>query len=136
LAVLTANPLNPKYRQFYRNHLSVLIKVQAGLLESEDAVGTALTCSDLGWNAPADAYDAACFLGLCIPIVARHDKLDDKGRKDAVQFYGGAAMRLLRDAVGKGLKDAAHMKKDTDLDPLREREDFKKLVAELEGKGK
>jgi hypothetical protein len=28
------------------------------------------------------------------------------------------------------------MKKDTDLDPLRQRDDFRKLVAELEGKGK
>jgi hypothetical protein len=28
------------------------------------------------------------------------------------------------------------MKEVTDLDPLRQREDFKKLVAELEGKGK
>ena len=37
-------------------------------------------------------------------------------------------------AVKAGYRDAAHMKKDTDLDPLREREDFKKLLAELEGK--
>jgi hypothetical protein len=45
-------------------------------------------------------------------------------------------MKLLRDAVSKGYKDAAHVKKDTDLDPLRQREDFKKLITELEGKGK
>ena len=45
-------------------------------------------------------------------------------------------MKLLRDAVSKGYKDVAHMKKDTDLDPLRQRDDFRKLVAELEGKGK
>jgi hypothetical protein len=38
--------------------------------------------------------------------------------------------------VSKGYKDVAHMKKDTDLDPLRPREDFRKLLAELEGKGK
>ena len=30
---------------------------------------------------------------------------------------------------------AAHMKKDTDLDPLRDRADFKKLVADLEAAG-
>ena len=45
-------------------------------------------------------------------------------------------MKLLRDAVSDGGKDVAHMKKDTDLAPLREREDFQKLVAELEGKEK
>ena len=43
-------------------------------------------------------------------------------------------MTMLRDAVAKGYKDAAHMKKDKDLDALREREDFKRLVADLEAK--
>ena len=41
-------------------------------------------------------------------------------------------MELLHKAAQAGFKDVAHMKKDTDLDPLREREDFKKLIAELE----
>jgi len=44
------------------------------------------------------------------------------------------AMDWLQQAVAAGYKDVAHMKKDTDLDPLREREDFKKLMAELEAK--
>jgi len=54
----------------------VLTAAHAGLLEREDAVRTAETCRDLGGNAPADAYNAACFLSLCVPIVAKHDKLD------------------------------------------------------------
>jgi hypothetical protein len=45
-------------------------------------------------------------------------------------------MKLLRDAVGKGFTDVAHMKKDTDLDPLRQRQDFQKLIAEVEAKQK
>ena len=72
----------------------------------------------------------------CIITTAQHAKLDDMQRKAAAQFYGDAAMKLLRDAVSKGYKDVAHMKKDTDLDPLRQREEFQKLLAELEGKGK
>lgn len=39
---------------------------------------------------------------------------------------------MLKAAVAKGYKDAAHMKKDPDLDPLRGREDFKELLAEAE----
>jgi tetratricopeptide (TPR) repeat protein len=136
LAALKANPRNPASRKFYRNHLSVLTEVHAGLLAQEDAVRTAETCRDLGWNPPADAYDAAGFLSRCIPIVAKHAKLDDKQRKKAAQFYSDAAMKLLREAVSKGFKDLALMKQDTDLAPLRQREDFKKLVAELEAKGK
>jgi hypothetical protein len=65
--------------------------------------------------------------------VAEHNGLDATQRKVAVQFYGDAAMKLLRDAVSNGLKDVAHVNKDTDLDPLRQRDDFRKLVAQLEG---
>jgi hypothetical protein len=68
--------------------------------------------------------------------VTKHDKLYATQRKQAAQFYGDAAMKLLRDAVSKGFKDMPHMTKDVDLDPLRQREDYEKLVAEQEGKGK
>jgi hypothetical protein len=114
----------------------VLTAVLAGLLEQENAVHTADTCRDPGWDAPEDAYSAACVLGLCVPVVAKHDKLDEKQRKEAAQFYSDAAMKLLHEAVSKGYKNVALMRKDIDLDPLRQREDFQKLVAELEGKGK
>src|SRR5262249_50294455 len=136
LAALEANPRQPAYRQFYRHHLGMRTGVHAGLLEQEDAVRTAETCRDLGWDAPAAAYPAACLLCQCVLIVARHDRLDAGQRKEAVQFYGGTAMKALRDAVSKGYRDAAHMKQDPHLAPLRPREDFQKLVAELEGKGK
>jgi serine/threonine protein kinase len=135
LAALKANPRHLEYRHFYRNHLRVLTTVHAGLVEQEHAVRTAETCRDLGWNAPADAYEAACFMSLCVPIVANHGKLDEKQRKEAVQFYGDAAMKLLRDAVSKGYKDVSRMKQDNALAPLRQRADFQKLVAELERKG-
>jgi hypothetical protein len=136
LAALTANPRHPTYRQVYRIHLMVLTAAHAGLLEREAAVRTAETCRDLGWDASADAYDAACYLSLCVPIVAKHDKLDATQRKEAAQFYGDAAMKFLLDAVGKGYKDVQHLTKDADLEPLRQRDDFRQLVAELEGKEK
>src|SRR5262249_42607705 len=136
LAALKANPRHPTYRQFYRNHLYALTRVHAALLEPQDAVRTAETRRDLGWNAPSDAYDAACLLSLCVPIVATHDKLDDSRREEAARFYGDAGMKLLREAVSKGYKDVMRTKKDPLLGPLRQREDFWKLVAELEGKGK
>jgi hypothetical protein len=136
LAALEANPRHPAYRQFYRKYLNVLTKVHAGLLEHDDAVRTAETCRDLGWDPPADAYAAACFLSRCIPIVAEHDELDAKRREAAAKLYGDAAMKLLREATSKGYTDVAHMKRDSDLDPLRQRDDFRKFLADLEGKGK
>jgi tetratricopeptide (TPR) repeat protein len=50
------------------------------------------------------------------------------------QEYADRAMELLQKAVKAGYKDAAHMKMDTDLNPLRGREDFQNLVAEVGAK--
>jgi tetratricopeptide (TPR) repeat protein len=44
------------------------------------------------------------------------------------------AMEWLHKAVAAGYKDIAQIKKDADLDALRDRDDFKKLLAELEAK--
>jgi serine/threonine protein kinase len=136
LAALEANPRHPTYRQVYRKHLKLLTQVHAGLLKRDEAIRAAEARKNLGWDPPADAYDAAGILGGCVSIAARRQKLDDQQRKESAQFYSEAAMKLLRDAVSKGYKDVAHMQKDTDLDPLRQRDDFQKLVADLEGKGK
>jgi hypothetical protein len=43
---------------------------------------------------------------------------------------------VLREATRHGYKDVAHLKKDKDLDPLRSRDDFRKLLADLEEKAK
>ena len=51
---------------------------------------------------------------------------------DKKQEYSDRAMELLQKAVKGGFNKAAHMKQDTDLDPLRNREDFKKLIAGME----
>jgi eukaryotic-like serine/threonine-protein kinase len=42
------------------------------------------------------------------------------------------AMALLRKTVGHGYRDASGLRTDSALDPFREREDFKKLLGELE----
>jgi tetratricopeptide (TPR) repeat protein len=68
-------------------------------------------------------YDFACVYSIA------SDKVADKK-----QEYADRAMELLEKAVKAGYKDAAHMAKDTDLDPIRGREDFKKLLAEMESK--
>ncbi|HUR55603.1 MAG TPA: protein kinase, partial [Gemmataceae bacterium] len=57
------------------------------------------------------------------------DKLADKN-----PLHADHAMQALHKAVQAGYKDAAHMTKDTDLDPLRDREDFKKLLSSLRPK--
>jgi hypothetical protein len=103
-------------------------------LEQREAFLTVETCRNLGWRASEDTYSAACGLSRSVSAVAKHDKLDAKQREAAAQLYSDAAMKALREAVSKGFKDVKLIKTDTDLDPLRQREDFQKFVAELERK--
>ncbi len=75
-----------------------------------------------GWTA-VQLYDFACMYSVAAGKIA-----------DKKAEYADAGMELLAKAVKAGYKDAAHMKRDTDLDPLRGREDFRKLLADLEAK--
>jgi hypothetical protein len=43
-------------------------------------------------------------------------------------------MAWLTKAVAAGFKDRAHMEKDADLDALRQRDDFQKLLQSLPAK--
>src|SRR5262249_53214413 len=65
-------------------------------------------------------YDLACACALAAAAVQDDAKLQDR--------YAARAVELLRQAVAKGFKDAAHMNKDRDLHALRDRAGFKSLV--------
>ncbi len=129
---LRAAPGNPTYRQIYRWSLVVLAASCAGQGDRPGALAAAAKLRDLGWDPAADAYGAAWTLVRCMATVEEGDKLDEAKRRAEIQFYGDQAMAMLRDAIAKGYKDAAPLRTDKELDPIREREDFKKVVAELE----
>jgi WD40 repeat protein/serine/threonine protein kinase len=74
------------------------------------------------WNA-GQWYNFACVYSLA------SDKIVEKKTAYAVR-----AMELFHKAVREGWNDVAHTAKDADLDPLRDREDFKKLLADLNKK--
>ena len=130
-AALKANPRQPYYRQYYRNNLITGVVTHAGLRDQSGAVELAGAIRDLGWDAPANAYDAACALARCIPIVEETRDLDAGKRRAAMQFYGDQAMTMLRAAIGKGFKDAERIASDDDLNALRRREDFAGLAADV-----
>jgi hypothetical protein len=67
-----------------------------------------------------------------VPLAEKDAKLSQARRQELAKSYADQAVGALRQAVAHGYQDAAHMKKDTDLDPLRGRDDFQKLLAELD----
>ncbi len=76
-------------------------------------------------------YNTACCWSCSAAIQAKGRASDAArlARNDA-----NRAMKWLQKAITAGWKDAEHIKQDTDLDFLRDRDDFKKLLADLEMK--
>jgi eukaryotic-like serine/threonine-protein kinase len=97
-----------------------------GLLEQAErrAADTPAASMSLGF-----LYDTACAYAFLVG-----EERGDAKKKD---HYSARAIQLLRQVTlpGKQKELVNAVKTDTDLDPLRAREDFKKLVAELESKG-
>jgi serine/threonine-protein kinase len=135
-AALKANPQNVTYREFYRNNLSILSSACVELGDHAGAVEAAQKLARWAFEPMSDNYNSACLVSRSIVLAEKDSKLPEARRKELARTYADQAMALLRQAVAKGYKDVAHMKKDTDLDPLRNREDFKKLIAELEAAAK
>lgn len=81
---------------------------------------------------PYNAYDAACALARCVAIVEKDVHASESGRAEQMQFYADQAFAMLQHAVAKGFRNGDQMRKDPDLAPLRQREDFKELLTVLE----
>ena len=99
-----------------------------------DAVGCLETADKWEGLKRSDAeslYNSACFRSVCAAVIQETDKTptgEMKAKEQADQ-----AMTWLKQAVAAGFKDAAHIKQDQDLEALRDREDFGKLLTELDG---
>ncbi len=79
---------------------------------------------------PDDLYALACYQALLAGAAVEGSGLTAAEAKAAAD----AAMAVLGRAVAAGYHDAAHMRTDTDLDALRPRDDFRKLMTDLEAK--
>src|SRR5262249_34945735 len=79
-----------------------------------------------------DTYNAACMLADAARVVSSDEGLPEGERKQLRKKYSDEAVALLDKAVKEGFTDRAQFGKDKDLDPLRERPDFKALLADLD----
>jgi hypothetical protein len=77
-------------------------------------------------------YNAACLRAVTAAVLREVDSSPEGVRQADAE--ADRAMAWLNQAVAAGYPHAAHMKQDRDLDALRDRPDFQKLVARLEGR--
>jgi hypothetical protein len=88
-------------------------------------------------RADADSfYNAACFRAVTAAVIKVDPKTPGADAERLATEEADRAMVWLHKAVAAGYRNAGHVAKDTDLDTLRGREDFKKLLGELQDKKK
>jgi len=118
--------------------LAVRVRALSRAGRHADAAVTADRLYDRDPKGPADLYNAGCAYALCVTAVGpgKPPAQLSPEEKASRERYAARAVAVLREAVAKGYQDAAHMKQNTDLAPLRGRDDFQKLLAELEAKSK
>jgi hypothetical protein len=86
-------------------------------------------------HGPSDVgglYDAACIRAVTAATIRAADETGLAAKEADAE--ADRAMAWLKQAVAAGWNDVAHMKQDTDLDSLRERDDFKSVMRDLEAK--
>jgi eukaryotic-like serine/threonine-protein kinase len=135
-AALKARPQDPGFRMANRDYLVALGQSRLGLADHARLAATADELARFGYEPAKDTYNAACMLCNCATLAGKDNQLADARPRELTQSYADRALALLRQAIAAGFNDAAHLKEDPDLEPLRAREEFGKLVAELEGKTK
>jgi tetratricopeptide (TPR) repeat protein len=108
----------------------------AGRGDHARATAEAEAVAGLGDLNSYNVYNVGCVFSRAAGAADHDTKLStaDRGRLKA--HYADRAMEYLRQAVAEGWRNPSAAKQDTDLDPLRGREDFQKLIAELEAKEK
>jgi tetratricopeptide (TPR) repeat protein len=77
-------------------------------------------------------YNSACVYSRCVAAVEKDDHLSAAPRAELAETYSTRATSLLRQASQAGFSDLSRLKQDPDLDPLRSRAAFTRLLAELE----
>jgi tetratricopeptide (TPR) repeat protein len=122
---LAAAPQDGRYRQRLASHYITLAKLERRLGRLAAAAAAAEERLKLYPEGAGDLlYDGARDLAL----TAR------AARGAAQERYAGRAVAALRRAVAAGFRDAERARKDTALSALQQREDFRALLREMEGK--
>jgi tetratricopeptide (TPR) repeat protein len=117
--------LNPAEKPYLRARRAFTL-AQAG--EHAKAIGEAKALAEASGVKGERLFYLAHVCAVASTAVKNNQKLREQ--------YAAYAIDLLRKAIANGYKDTAHMREDKDLDPLRSRDDFKKLLVELDANSK
>jgi hypothetical protein len=105
------------------------VRILASKQDSAGCIETAAKWDALGRTDANSLYLSACLRSVCAVVIRESENSASADARVAEQI--DLAMARLRKAVSAGYTNVEHMKSNDDLDILRNRADFKNLLAEM-----
>jgi tetratricopeptide (TPR) repeat protein len=125
--------LGPDHRDTVASMAGVAGHRLRTFVKAKDAAGcrtVAERWESLRRTEPECLYCAACYRAVTAGVIRASDQSPEAARQAGEE--ADRAMARLQKAVAGGYQNVASLKSDKDLDSLRDRPDFQKLLAELE----
>jgi len=117
------------HRVFLTNHLLGLGGVRLHLNKPDEAAELAKQAASLWTTQTSPLVGSAQLLAQCARSAGPADSPDGKSRRER---YASLAVELLARAVDGGFRNLEFFRSSNQLDPLRDREDFKSLMQRVE----
>src|SRR5262249_34345387 len=99
---------------------------------AKDVAGCRATtemCEKLNPTDPNSLYSTACYHAITATVLQAKTEVPDAASQATAE--ADLAMAWLQKAIAAGYQDATNIQTDKDLDTLRDRVDFQKLLADL-----
>jgi serine/threonine-protein kinase len=130
-AALEPNRLQPMFRRVFRNNHIDLADTYIRMADYSAAAATAELIPPIFGRDERGYLRATRLLARCAALSGKDTK---PASQDASRRYADRAMEMLTKAVALKFRDADLLKRAADFRALRSRDDFKKLVSDLEKK--
>ena len=134
-ALARENPADLANRTALANRTLHLAAEQAASGRPDEALAHIRDVERVIGQAPdvdlATLYNLACAYAQCSTAARGRDRDPAPAEPGGGSWCADRAMAVLRRAVAAGYSDAPLMRRDVDLDPLRDRPDFRALMLDL-----
>jgi WD40 repeat protein/serine/threonine protein kinase/tetratricopeptide (TPR) repeat protein len=133
-AAFTSSPANADFRSTLDGALRLRVQILIAEGEHESVPKRVAEFVETSGDPSNATYEAACSFALCVPLAQKDSKLPEAKRKELAKLYAEQSVTYLKQAIDKGWTNVTWMEQDKDFDSIRDRDDYKQLVAELHKK--
>jgi tetratricopeptide (TPR) repeat protein len=126
-----SNPRNTFFRQGYSYTCWTLAQILVDRRDHRAAAEVVAEYLRIEPNDFEESFESTGFLCHCAKLVRDDASVPEEQRENLARAYAGRAMDALAVAVRNGFRDPRRLQTVDTYEPLRDREDFRRLMAEL-----